>query len=199
MKAMRRRLALQKHSVRNDIRCRFRHRDSSPRNESVRWRTLGVCCPPAVCGRPRVAFATVALSPFASLPRFFRGARRSAGSGEVVAGIFAGSDGGFYAYHASTPARVVLLLRSSIAGHFLPVEGMHSGPATPEGDFLPPAVQARSHCSLLPRRLVDVGLPPAVVDMLRNLQPALQSMRWPFAGHNESVPGLLSAVRRKNF
>src|SRR2546425_11905073 len=132
---------------------------------------------------PRSAFAlgqplraTVALSPIASLPRLFHGARRSAGSGEAVAGIFVGSAGGFYAYHASTPARVVLLLQSSIAGRFLPVEALHNGSATPECDFWPPAVQPRLHCSLLPRPLVDVGLPPAVVDMLCNLRPARQSM-----------------------
>jgi hypothetical protein len=47
--------------------------------------------------RPRVAFRrlTAAPSPISSLPRLFRGAHRLAGSGGVVAGIFAGSDGGF--------------------------------------------------------------------------------------------------------
>src|SRR6266550_726715 len=143
--------------------------------------------------------ASAVLSPIASLPRLFHGARRSAGSGEAVAGIFVGSAGGFYAYHASTPARVVLLLQSSIAGRFLPVEALHNGSATPECDFWPPAVQPRSHCSLLPRPLVDVGLPPAVVDMLCNLRPARQSMRSPFAGHSESVLEFLSAVRRRKF
>src|SRR5207247_9007385 len=112
------------------------------------------------------------VSPIASLPRLFRGARRSSGSGEAVAGIFAGSNGGFCAYPASTPARVVLLPQSSLAGRFPPVEALHSGPATPECDSLPLAVALQSHCSLLPPPLVDVGRPPAVVYMRRSLQLA---------------------------
>src|SRR6266403_2693229 len=139
---------------------------------------------------------TSGLFPIASLPRLFRGVRRSVGSGEAVAGIFAGSDGGFYACPASTPDRVVLLRQSSIAGRFPPVEALHSGPATSECDSLPLAVALRSHCSLLPPPPVDVGLPPAGFDMRRSLQLARWSMCWPFADHNESVLELPSAVRR---
>src|SRR6266478_2739459 len=144
----------------------------------------------------RLLASTSGLFPIASLPRLFRGARRSAGSGEAVAGTFAGSDGGFCAYPASTPARVVLLPQSSVAGRFPPVEALHSGPATSECDSLPLAVALRSHCSLLPPPLVDVGRPPAGVDMRRSLQLAQQSMCWPVADHNESVLELPSAVRR---
>src|SRR5437667_2625388 len=144
----------------------------------------------------RLLAPTSGLFPIASLPRLFRGARRSAGSGEAVAGIFAGSDGGFCAYPASTPARVVLLPQSSVAGRFPPVEALHSGPPTPECDSLPLAVALKSHCSLLPPPLVDVGRPPAGVDMRRSLQLARRSMRWPFADYNESVLELPSAVRR---
>ncbi len=144
----------------------------------------------------RFLASTSGLFPIASLPRLFRGARRSAGSGEAVAGTFAGSDGGFCAYPASTPARVVLLPQSSVAGRFPPVEALHSGPATSECDSLPLAVALRSHCSLLPPPLVDVGRPPAGVDMRRSLQLAQQSMCWPVADHNESVLELPSAVRR---
>src|SRR5260370_1599359 len=139
---------------------------------------------------------TAALSPVAVAPAFFRCARRSTGSGEVATEIFAGWDGGSYAYPASTPAQVVLLLQFSIAMHFLPVEALHDAPATPESDLWPSAVQPTSHYSLLPRLLVDVGLPSAVVDMRRSCQPAWRRMRWRFAGHNESVLELLSAVRR---
>src|SRR5205823_3499872 len=98
-----------------------------------------VYCLPAVCGRSSRRFLapTSGLFPIASLPRLFRGAHRSTGSGEAVAGIFAGSDGGFCAYPASTPARVVLLPQSSVAGRFPPVEALHSGPATSECDSLP--------------------------------------------------------------
>src|SRR5205823_15011633 len=42
MQAMRGRIALQKHSVRNFTGRLVRLRESSPRDESVRWRTLGV-------------------------------------------------------------------------------------------------------------------------------------------------------------
>lgn len=139
---------------------------------------------------------TSGLFPIASLPCLFRAARRSAGSGEVVAGSFAGSNGGFCAYPASTPARVVLLPQSSVAGRFPPVEALHSGSATSECDSLPLAVALRSHCSLLPPPFVDVGLPRAGFDMRRSLQLARRNMRWPFADHNESVLELPSAVRR---
>src|SRR5882724_1634356 len=155
-------------------------------------------CLPAVvrASARRFLASTSGLFPIASLPRLFRGGRGSAGSGEAVAGIFAGSDGGFCAYPASTPARVVLLPQSSVAGRFPPLEALHSGPATSECDSLPLAVALRSHCSLLPPPLVDVGLPPAGFDMRRSLQLARRSMCWPFADHNESVLELPSAVRR---
>src|SRR6266566_3601419 len=140
--------------------------------------------------------ASAVVSPIASLPRLFRGALRSAGSGEAVAGIFAGSNGGFCAYPASTPARVVLLPQSSLAGRFPPVEALHSGPATPECDSLPLAVALKSHCSLLPLPLADVGLLTAGFDMQRSLRLARRSMCWPFADHNESVLEFPLAVRR---
>src|SRR6516165_3930915 len=79
----------------------------------------------------RFVTSTSGLFPIASLPRLFRGAHRSAGSGEAAAGIFAGSDGGFCVCPASTPARVVLLPQSSLAERFPPVEALNSGPATP--------------------------------------------------------------------
>src|SRR6266496_445286 len=144
----------------------------------------------------RFVASTSGLFPIASLPRLFRGARRSAGSGEAVAGIFAGSNGGFCAYPASTPARVVLPPQSLLAGRFPPVEALHSGPATPECDSLPLAVALKSHCSLLPLPLADVGLLTAGFDMQRSLRLARRSMCWPFADHNESVLELPSAFRR---
>src|SRR5437773_10224698 len=120
----------------------------------------------------RFLTSTAAPSPIASLPRLFRGGRRSVGSGEAVAGIFADSDGGFCAYLASTRARVVLLPQSSIAGRFPPVEALHSGPATSECDSLPLAVALRSHCSLMSPRLVDVELPLADFDIRCSLRLA---------------------------
>ena len=146
---------------------------------------------------PRIAFdASVGPFPVVVAPAFFRSERRLNDSAEAVAGIFAGSDGGFCAYPASTPARVVLLPQSSIAGRFPPVEALHSGPATSECDSLPLAVALKSHCSLLPLPLADVGLLTAGFDMQRSLRLARRSMCWPFADHNESVLELPSAFRR---
>jgi hypothetical protein len=139
---------------------------------------------------------TAVLSLTASEPRLFRDERRLAGSGEAVTEIFAGSRGDFYAYPASTPVQVVLLLRSSVAGHFLPVEARCSDFATFECDFESPVVWLRSHCSLLSHRVVAAERPPAAFDMLRNLQTAPQRMRRPDAGHNGSVPEILLATRR---
>src|SRR5438093_3297521 len=188
MKAMRRRIALRKHFPHTAGR-QCETIPEAPLSFRDSFRS-------AYASSRRFLASTSGLSPTASLPRLFRAARRSAGSGEAVAGIFAGSDGGFCAYLASTPARVVLLPQSSIARRFPPVEALHSGPATSECDSLLLAVALRSHCSLLPSPLVDVGLPPAGFDMRRSLQLARRSMYWPFADHNESVLELPSAVRR---
>jgi len=55
---------------------------------------------------------TAVLSLTAFEPGLFDDERRLAGSGEEVTEIFAGSGGDFYAYPASIPLQIVLLLRS---------------------------------------------------------------------------------------
>src|SRR3954469_3209088 len=128
--------------------------------------------------------------------RLFRDERRLADSEGVVIAISAGSPGDFYAYPAGTLVQVVLLLRSSTAGHFLPVEVPCSDFAMLECDFEPPVARLRSHFPSLPHRVVAPEHLPAAFDTLRNLQTARQHMRRRDSGHNESVPDPLLAARQ---
>ncbi len=107
----------------------------------------------------------------AFLCRSFRGGRPSDGSGGAAAAMLAGLGNGaesYFAYHPSTPAPVVLLLQSSTARHFRPVEALRNGLATPECDCWPLLVEPRLRCSLLSRPLADLGPPAAAFDMLHN-------------------------------
>jgi len=96
--------------------------------------------------------STSGLFPIVSLPRLFRAARRSAGSGEAVAGIFADSDGGFCAYPAGTPVRVVSPRQFSVTGRFPPVEALHGGLVAVArcATTVTPARLGSSHTSSLP-------------------------------------------------
>ena len=143
---------------------------------------------------------TAALSPIASELRFFRDERRSDGSEEVVAGIFAGSDGGAesdYSYRRGMQARVASPRRFDEANRLPVSEARHSAIANLECDSWLLVVGLRSPCSSLPRLLVRVAPLPAAFDMPCNLRPVPQSMRSLFAGHNESVLGFLSGVQRR--
>lgn len=117
----------------------------------------------------------------------------------MAAGIFAGSGGEAESYcscHYSMRVRAASPRLSGEAGRLLAAEVRCNGLAKSECDFEPLLVGPRSHCSLLPRPLVGVELPPDVFDIRRNQQPARQSMRWLFEDHNESVPGVLLGVPR---
>src|SRR5439155_20643638 len=86
--------------------------------------------------------------------------------------------------------------RSEQASRLLVAEDRCRGLAKPACHSCLILVRQKPPSALLPRSLVHAGPLPAAFDMQCNLQPAPQRVRWPFAGHNESVPGLLSAVQR---
>jgi len=117
----------------------------------------------------------------------------------VVAGIFAGSDDGA---ECDCSSHRSILVQDASPHRFgeanrLPVSAAHrSALAKLECDFSLLLVRLKSRCFLLPRRLVHAGRLAAAFDMPCNLPPAPQSMRRPFAGHNESALRFLSGVPR---
>src|SRR6266498_4354456 len=149
---------------------------------------------------PRIAFdASVGPFPVVVAPAFFRSERRLDDSAKVVAAIFAGLGGGaksYCSYHHSMQVRAASPRQSEEASRLLVAEARCSGLAMPASDFWLLLVRQERPSALLPRSLVQAGPLPAAFGMPCNLQPAPQSMRWPFAGHNESAPGRLSGVQR---